>query len=78
MVPHNRLGFTWTRWWVGQLDLNILSRKVDYKSSVLVSPSTSLDIGTSSSNSTALSMSNDNSNYEQCQIQKKSRSSLLL
>lgn len=37
---------------------NILSRKVDFKSSALVSPSTSLDIGASSSNSTALASIN--------------------
>ena len=38
--------------------MNILSRKVDSKSSALVSSSTSLDVGASSSNSTVLALIN--------------------
>lgn len=39
-------------------EMNILSRKIDSKSSALISPSTSLDVGASSSNSTALALIN--------------------
>ncbi|XP_040384840.1 uncharacterized protein LOC102710252 [Oryza brachyantha] len=39
-------------------EMNILSRKIDSKSSALVSPSTSFDIGVSPSNSTALALIN--------------------
>lgn len=49
---------------------NILSRKVDFKSSALVSPSTSLDIGASSSNSTALASINVISDDQHKQLEE--------
>ena len=52
-------------------EMNILSRKVDSKSSALVSSSTSLDVGTSSLNSTVLALINSMSDDQLEQFEEE-------